>query len=177
MMREAQYKTVDLREQERMENLYGLGLDRLSAADKARSTARSGMISGLGQAAASYGTYLSTNPNISTVDGGSNIPTNLYGLQQPRGEITGGTGTTPGGTQYSVQSPYGVDYNPYNMYQGGGGYYGGGGGVDLSLQSNYPSTNYTGNPLYGQGQIQDWMTRGGDYSGQRQYNPYTQRWE
>jgi len=50
MMRKAQYQAVDLREQERKENLYGLGLDRLSAADTARSTARSQFISGLGQA-------------------------------------------------------------------------------------------------------------------------------
>ena len=39
-------------ELERKENLYGLSLDRTSAADKARQTARAGAISGFGSAAA-----------------------------------------------------------------------------------------------------------------------------
>ena len=49
--REGQQKYVTEKEQERMENLYGLSLDRLSAADTARSTARSQFMSGLGQIA------------------------------------------------------------------------------------------------------------------------------
>ena len=75
MMRTAQYKTVDLREQERTENLYGLSLDRLSAADKARSTARSGFISGLGQAAAGIGgTFMPGGANYNMLSGGGNLP-------------------------------------------------------------------------------------------------------
>ena len=67
MMRQAQYQAVDLREQKRMENLYGLSLDRLSAADRARSTARSGFISGLGQAAAGVaGTFMPGGVNYNS---------------------------------------------------------------------------------------------------------------
>jgi cell division septum initiation protein DivIVA len=76
MMREAQYKTVDLREQQRTENLYSLGLDRLSAADSARSTARSGMIKGLGQAAAGVaGTFAPGGANYRAFGSGSSAPT------------------------------------------------------------------------------------------------------
>ena len=50
--RDAQQRYVTEKEQARTENLYGMSLDRLSAADTARSTARSNFISGLGQAAA-----------------------------------------------------------------------------------------------------------------------------
>lgn len=71
MMRQAQYQSVDLREQQRKENLYGLGLDRLSAADTARSTARSQFVSGLGQAAAGIGgTFM---------PGGANYGINPFG--------------------------------------------------------------------------------------------------
>ena len=54
MMRKGQYQAVDLREQQRKELLWGSSLDRLSAADKARSTARSQFISGLGQAVGGF---------------------------------------------------------------------------------------------------------------------------
>tara|TARA_R100000664_G_scaffold33531_1_gene50901 strand:- start:580 stop:1371 length:792 start_codon:yes stop_codon:yes gene_type:complete len=53
--RQAQQKYVVEKEQARMEKMYGLGLDRLSAADKARSTARSDAWSGLGQAVGAVG--------------------------------------------------------------------------------------------------------------------------
>jgi len=53
--RTAQQQYVTAKEQARTENLFGLSIDRLSAADRARSTARSGFLSGLGQAAAGIG--------------------------------------------------------------------------------------------------------------------------
>ena len=53
--RQAQQTYVVEKEQKRMADMYGLSLDRLSAADKARSTARSNFISGLGQAAGAVG--------------------------------------------------------------------------------------------------------------------------
>ena len=56
-------------EQARIGALYGLGIDRMDAADKARQTARAGVISGLGQAAggvaglyAPGGSLYGTNP-------------------------------------------------------------------------------------------------------------------
>ena len=119
MMREAQYKTVDLREQERMENLYGLGLDRLSAADKARSTARSGFISGLGQAAGGVaGLY---------APGGSLYDTNPFG---------GGASTEQG---FNFDASQYTDALPNTTTQP----FGGGLGVDNSIgNNNLPSFRY-----------------------------------
>jgi len=126
MMREAQYKTVDLREQERMENMYGLGLDRLSAADKARSTARSGVLSGLGQAAAGVaGTF---------APGGANYGTNPFGR---------GTGSTPTGTGFNFQTqPFGTNWmNPGGQ---GGAFGGTGGGLGASGLGVDPITTISG---------------------------------
>jgi len=60
-------------EQARIGALYGLGIDRMDAADKARQTARAGVISGLGQAAggvaglyAPGGSLYGTNPFAQT---------------------------------------------------------------------------------------------------------------
>ena len=100
MMRQAQYQAVDLREQERMENLYGLSLDRLSAADKASSTARSGFISGLGQAVAGVaGTFM---------PGGVNYDQNPFG--------GGGRGTPdPYQGYYPSTGQYAADMNRNNV--------------------------------------------------------------
>ena len=95
--REAQQQYVTAKEQERTENLYGLGLSRLSAADKARSIARSGFISGLGQVAAGIGgTFM---------PGGANYNQNIFG---------GGGG---GGTSTPNTYPgFGLEYqNPWNQ--------------------------------------------------------------
>ena len=113
MMREAQYKTVDLREQQRTENLYGLSLDRLSAADKARATARSGFISGLGQAAAG-----------------------VAGTFAPGGVNYGGGASTEQGFNFDA-SQY-TDALPNTTQSFGGGL-----GVDNSIgNNNLPSFRY-----------------------------------
>jgi hypothetical protein len=83
--RNAQQKYVTAMEQQRMSNLYGLGLDRLSAADKARSTARSGFIKGIGQGiSGAAGTFM---------PGGAN-----YGVNPFTG-FGRNTATTPGFNQ------------------------------------------------------------------------------
>ena len=72
--RESQQKYVTEKEQERTASLYGLSLDRLSAADKARSTARSGFVKGIGQAISGVaGTYMPGGANYSTL-GNSGAP-------------------------------------------------------------------------------------------------------
>jgi len=74
--RKSQQKYVTAMEQQRMSSLYGLGLDRLSAADKARSTARSGFIKGLGQGiSGAAGTFMPGGANYNTIGGGGGIPT------------------------------------------------------------------------------------------------------
>ena len=83
--RNAQQKYVTAMEQQRTASLYGLGLDRLSAADKARSTARSGFIKGIGQAVSgAAGTFM---------PGGAN-----YGVNPFTG-FGRNTATTPGFNQ------------------------------------------------------------------------------
>ena len=69
--RMAEQKYVTDKEQARTENIYGLSLDRLSAADRAISTARSQFISGLGQAAAGFGSTM--------MPGGINYKQNPFG--------------------------------------------------------------------------------------------------
>lgn len=116
--RDAQQTYVTAKEQERIENLYGLGLSRLSAADSARSTARSGFISGLGQAAAGIGgTFMPGGANYGAFGGG------------------GGGGGTPQGFNFTTPS-FGTNW----MNPGGqGGAFGGGtgglgsGGLGVSL--------------------------------------------
>ena len=96
--RQAQQKYVTEKEQERMENLYGLGLDRLSAADTARSTAKSQGISGFGQAAAGIGgTFMPGGANYNMLPGG-----------------VGGNSLTPHtGTDFSSTLPgESMSYNP-----------------------------------------------------------------
>lgn len=68
-------------EQARISAMYGLGIDRMDAADKARQTARAGVISGLGQAAggvaglyAPGGSLYGTNP----FGGGNNLTSTGY---------------------------------------------------------------------------------------------------
>jgi len=74
--RKSQQKYVTAMEQQRTASLYGLGLDRLSAADKARSTARSGFIKGIGQAVSgAAGTFMPGGVNYNTLGGGGGIPT------------------------------------------------------------------------------------------------------
>jgi hypothetical protein len=69
-------------EQARISSLYGLSIDRMDAADKARQTARAGVISGLGQAAGGIaGLY---------APGGSLYGTNPFG---GGGQLTTHTGT------------------------------------------------------------------------------------
>ena len=138
MMRTAQYQAVDLREQQRTENLYGLGLDRLSAADKARSTARSQFISGLGQAiGGAAGTFMPGGANYGYFGKGQSAGSggpdpNRYGygynkLHEPSTELPSpgenlGEITTPGsqgtdynygfGTQNSIPTGYDAYGNP-----------------------------------------------------------------
>jgi len=123
MMRTAQYKTVDLREQERTENLYGLSLDRLSAADKARSTARSGFISGLGQAAAGIGgTFMPGGANYGAFTPGSMHPSQT--IYQDPSTQTGPMSPANYGTNY-MGNNYGWtvgEYNPYSQYAGQSSY-------------------------------------------------------
>jgi len=72
--RKSQQKYVTAMEQQRTASLYGLGLDRLSAADKARSTARSGFIKGIGQGiSGATGTFMPGGVNYSTLGGGDAI--------------------------------------------------------------------------------------------------------
>ena len=67
-------------EQARIAALYGLSIDRIDAADKARQTARAGVISGLGEAAGGVAGLFAP--------GGSLYNTNLFG--------GGGSGTYTG---------------------------------------------------------------------------------
>jgi len=101
-----------------MENLYGLSLDRLSAADKARSTARSGFISGLGQAA-----------------GG------VAGLYAPGGSLYGtlGGGKAPTGQGFNFDASQYTDALPDATTPS----FGGGLGVDNPISgNNLPSFRY-----------------------------------
>ena len=103
MMRTAQYQAVDLREQERKEKLWGAGIDRLSAADTARSTARSQFISGLGQAAAGVGGTL--------MPGGAN-----YGALNPGSMHANHTIYGPEGNPMSPAPDYSANYSPSGSY-------------------------------------------------------------
>ena len=68
------------KEQQRIASLYGLSIDRIDAADKARQTAREGVLTGLGQAAAGVaglyapgGSLYDTNPFSTNVDSNKKI--------------------------------------------------------------------------------------------------------
>ena len=70
------------KEQQRIASLYGLSIDRMDAADKARQTAREGVVAGLGQAAAGVaGLY---------APGGSLYDTNPFVKEVPTAPIVGG---------------------------------------------------------------------------------------
>ena len=74
-IRQAEQKYVTQKEQDRIADLYGLSIDRLSAADKARATARSGFISGIGSAAAGVaGTFMPGGVNYGAFTPGSMHP-------------------------------------------------------------------------------------------------------
>ena len=74
--------TRQQQEQARIGALYGLGIDRMDAADKARQTARSNFVSGLGQAAGGVaGLY---------APGGSLYGTNPFARETPTAPVVGG---------------------------------------------------------------------------------------
>lgn len=91
-------------ENARTASIYGLGIDRLSAADKARQTARAGVFAGLGQAAGGIaGLYAPGGSLYDTLGSNNNVPTgqgfnfqtqpfgeNAFG--NPAGGAFGGTG-------------------------------------------------------------------------------------
>ena len=95
-------------EQARISSLYGLSIDRMDAADKARQTARAGVISGLGQAAggiaglyAPGGSLYGTNPfgGGAPTGQGFNFDTSQYTDALPN------TTTTPFGGGLGVDNP------------------------------------------------------------------------
>ena len=88
--REGQQKYVTAMEQQRTASLYGLGLDRLSAADKARSTARSGFIRGLGQGiSGAAGTFMPGGINYNTLGGSGGTPSPYQGYYPSTGSYAG----------------------------------------------------------------------------------------
>lgn len=106
-------------EQARIGALYGLGIDRMDAADKARQTARAGVISGLGQAAggvaglfAPGGSLYGTNPfgGGAPTGQGFNFDTSQYTDALPN------TTTPPFGGGLGVDNPIGGDNLPSFRY-------------------------------------------------------------
>ena len=81
LQRTGQQKYVTAKEQARTENLFGLSIDRLSAADSARAAARSQVMSGIGQGIAAYGsTYMPGGVNYGALTPGSMHPNQtIYG--------------------------------------------------------------------------------------------------
>ena len=110
-------------EQARIGALYGLGIDRMDAADKARQTATSNFVSGLGQAAggvaglyAAGGSLYGTNP---FGGGGSNVPQTTMSV--PTGTSASGAPLTVPVVTPTGQQVTGVTGSTGSTYTGGFG--------------------------------------------------------
>ena len=128
-------------EQARIAALYGLSIDRIDAADKARQTARAGVISGLGQAAggvaglfAPGGSLYGTNP---FGGGGSSVPQTTMSV--PTGTSASGAPLTVPVVTPTGQQVTGVTGSTGSTYTGGFG-----------NNQNFIPTGYDayGNPIF-----------------------------
>ena len=128
-------------EQARIAALYGLSIDRIDAADKARQTARAGVISGLGQAAggvaglfAPGGSLYDTNP---FGGGGSSVPQTTMSV--PTGTSASGAPLTVPVVTPTGQQVTGVTGSTGSTYTGGFG-----------NNQNFIPTGYDayGNPIF-----------------------------
>tara|TARA_R100000781_G_scaffold115020_1_gene88523 strand:- start:2187 stop:3149 length:963 start_codon:yes stop_codon:yes gene_type:complete len=113
-------------DQERTTSMYGLSIDRMAAADKARQTAREGVVKGIGQAVAGVAGVYGAGGDRSGMLG-----KDLKGLGSKISGMFGGGGGSTAGTGFNFDIPK-FGENAFGKTEGGIGAYGLGGNLDLS---------------------------------------------